>query len=199
MSIMEMGSVEFLDTRTALTSPLALHLFGIKGVKGLDVYSILMEFVSSGQPLFHSEEDRENASPQNTHIKPSLVLSPYPLVRTPVLPGPSPLLSPSSSPTTSRYLPCPSRSSHPAAPLPLARPLWSCHPTLPTLLTLATHSGSFLILPGEHLLLPHSHSLPGSHSQSPSRLSHPAFISAHTLACLPPSPPPLYPPHARPS
>ncbi|KAF8256371.1 hypothetical protein EI94DRAFT_1767710 [Lactarius quietus] len=38
-----------------------------------------MEFVSSGQPLFRSEEDRENAGPQDTRIKsPSLVISPYP-------------------------------------------------------------------------------------------------------------------------
>ena len=88
--VMETGSVEFLDTRTALTSPLALRLFGIEGVKAVfygpdfvtvtkdsenpwpvvkpEVYSILMEFFSSGQPLFRSEEDRENAGPQDTRI-----------------------------------------------------------------------------------------------------------------------------------
>ncbi|KAI0307513.1 scaffold protein Nfu/NifU N terminal-domain-containing protein [Multifurca ochricompacta] len=88
--VMEMGSAEFLDTRTALTSPLALRLFGIEGVKAVfygpdfvtvtkdsenpwsvlkpEVYSILMEFFSSGQPLFRSEEDRENAGPQDTRI-----------------------------------------------------------------------------------------------------------------------------------
>ncbi|KAH9075744.1 HIRA-interacting protein 5 [Lactarius deliciosus] len=89
-SVMDTGSAEFLDTRTALTSPLALRLFGIEGVKAVfygpdfvtvtkdsenpwsvlkpEVYSILMEFFSSGQPLFRSEEDRENAGPQDTRI-----------------------------------------------------------------------------------------------------------------------------------
>ncbi|TFY75428.1 hypothetical protein EWM64_g8584 [Hericium alpestre] len=88
--VMETGSAEFLDTRAALTSPLALRLMGIEGVKAVfygpdfvtvskssehpwavvkpEVYSILMEFFSSGQPLFRSEEDRENAGPQDTRI-----------------------------------------------------------------------------------------------------------------------------------
>ncbi|KAA1468425.1 HIRA-interacting protein 5 [Dentipellis sp. KUC8613] len=88
--VMEEGSAEFLDTRAALTSPLALRLMGIEGVKAIfygpdfvtvskdsenpwavvkpEVYSILMEFFSSGQPLFRSEEDRENAGPQDTRI-----------------------------------------------------------------------------------------------------------------------------------
>ena len=67
--VMETGSAEFLDTRTALASPLALRLFGIEGVKAVfygpdfitvtkdgenpwavvkpEVYSILMEHFST--------------------------------------------------------------------------------------------------------------------------------------------------------
>jgi len=33
-----------------------------------EIYSILMEYFSSGQPLFRSDEDRENAGPQDTRI-----------------------------------------------------------------------------------------------------------------------------------
>jgi NFU1 iron-sulfur cluster scaffold homolog, mitochondrial len=96
--VMETGSAEFLDTRTALVSPLALRLFGIEGVKAVfygpdfitvtkdgenpwavvkpEVYSILMEHFSvspsgdggGGQALFRSEEDRANAGPQDTRI-----------------------------------------------------------------------------------------------------------------------------------
>jgi len=88
--VMETGSAEFLDARTALATPLALRLFGIEGVRAVfygpdfvtvskdsenpwavvkpEVYSILMEFFSSGQPLFRSEEDRANAGPQDTRI-----------------------------------------------------------------------------------------------------------------------------------
>ena len=90
VSVMETGSAEFLDTRTALTSPLALRLMGIEGVRAVffgpdfvtvskdsenpwsvlkpEVYSILMEFFSSGQPLFRSDADRDNAGPQDTRI-----------------------------------------------------------------------------------------------------------------------------------
>ena len=90
VSVMETGSAEFLDTRTALTSPLALRLMGIEGVRAVffgpdfvtvskdsenpwsvlkpEVYSILMEFFSSGQPLFRSDVDRDNAGPQDTRI-----------------------------------------------------------------------------------------------------------------------------------
>ncbi|EIM92115.1 HIRA-interacting protein 5 [Stereum hirsutum FP-91666 SS1] len=90
VTVMESGSAEFLDTRSALTSPLAIRLMGIEGVKTVfygpdfvtvskdsenpwsvlkpEIYSILMEFFSSGQPLFRSEEDRENAGPQDTRI-----------------------------------------------------------------------------------------------------------------------------------
>lgn len=88
--VMRDGSAEFLDTRSALKSPLAIRLMGIEGVKTVfygpdfvtvskdtdvpwsvvkpEVYSILMEFFSSGQPLFRSEEDRESAGPQDTQI-----------------------------------------------------------------------------------------------------------------------------------
>lgn len=84
------GSAEFLDTRSSLASPLALRLIGIEGVKTIfygpdfisiskdsstpwsvlkpEIYSILMEFFSSGQPLFKSEEDRDSAGPQDTKI-----------------------------------------------------------------------------------------------------------------------------------
>jgi Fe-S cluster biogenesis protein NfuA len=96
VSVMETGSAEFLDTRAALASPLALRLFGIEGVKAVfygpdfitvtkdgenpwavvkpEVYSILMEHFSpspsgGSQPLFRSEEDREaNADRPDTRI-----------------------------------------------------------------------------------------------------------------------------------
>ncbi|THH21019.1 hypothetical protein EW146_g486 [Bondarzewia mesenterica] len=90
VSVMETGSAEFLDTRSALVSPLAIRLMGIEGVKTVffgpdfvsvskdsenpwsvikpEIYSILMEFFSSGQPLFRSQEDRDNAGPQDTKI-----------------------------------------------------------------------------------------------------------------------------------
>src|SRR5260221_13489602 len=69
--VMETGTAEFLDTRAALVSPLALRLFGIDGVKAVlygpdfvtvtkeggeghpwavikpDAYSILMEHISA--------------------------------------------------------------------------------------------------------------------------------------------------------
>lgn len=87
---MKDGSAEFLDTRSALSSPLAIRLMGIDGVRAVffgpdfvtvskdseltwsvlkpEVYSILMEFFSSGQPLFRSDEDRDAAGPQDTRI-----------------------------------------------------------------------------------------------------------------------------------
>lgn len=90
VDVMQDGSAEFLDTRAALKSPLAIRLMGIEGVKAVfygpdfvtvskdsdvawsiikpEVYSILMEFFSSGQPLFRSDEDRESAGPQDTQI-----------------------------------------------------------------------------------------------------------------------------------
>lgn len=84
------GTAEFLDTRTALSSPLAIRLMGIHGINGVfygpdfvtvtkdsenpwavlkpEIYSILMEHFTSKSPLFRSEEDRENAGPQDTRI-----------------------------------------------------------------------------------------------------------------------------------
>jgi len=88
--VMEEGNAEFLDAKSALKSPLALRLLGVEGVTAVfygpdfvtvskdpdtpwsvikpEVYSILMEFFSSGQALFRSEEDREAAGPQDTRI-----------------------------------------------------------------------------------------------------------------------------------
>ncbi|KAL0581413.1 NifU-like protein 4, mitochondrial [Marasmius crinis-equi] len=88
--VMDEGTAEFLDTRSALSSPLAIRLMGIEGVKSVfygpdfvtvskdsenpwavikpEIYSILMEFFSSGQSLFRSQEDRESAGPQDTKI-----------------------------------------------------------------------------------------------------------------------------------
>lgn len=90
VDVMTTGSAEFLDTRSALTSPLAIRLFGVEGVKGVfygpdfvtvskdsenpwavikpEIYSILMEFFTSKQPLFRSEEDKDAAGPQDTRI-----------------------------------------------------------------------------------------------------------------------------------
>ncbi|KAH9931262.1 HIRA-interacting protein 5 [Fomitopsis serialis] len=88
--VMDEGTAEFLDIKSALKSPLAIRLMGIDGVKSAfygpdfvtvgkdtetqwsvikpEIYSILMEFFSSGQPLFRSVEDREAAGPQDTRI-----------------------------------------------------------------------------------------------------------------------------------
>ncbi|KAJ8703265.1 NifU-like protein 4, mitochondrial [Pleurotus ostreatus] len=88
--VMGEGTAEFLDTRSALKSPLAIRLMGIEGVKAVfygpdfvtvskdsenpwavlkpEIYSILMEFFSSGQPLFRSEEEKDAAGPQDTKI-----------------------------------------------------------------------------------------------------------------------------------
>jgi Fe-S cluster biogenesis protein NfuA len=90
MTVMGDGTAEFLDTRSALKSPLAIRLMGVEGVKAVfygpdfvtvskdsehpwavvkpEIYSILMEFFSSGQPLFRSEAEREAAGPQDTKI-----------------------------------------------------------------------------------------------------------------------------------
>ncbi|KAG1825486.1 scaffold protein Nfu/NifU N terminal-domain-containing protein [Suillus subaureus] len=90
VGVMGEGTAEFLDTRSALKSPLAIRLMGIEGVKAIfygpdfvtvskdsenpwavlkpEIYSILMEHFSAGLPLFRSEEDREAAGPQDTQI-----------------------------------------------------------------------------------------------------------------------------------
>ncbi|KAG8741541.1 hypothetical protein FRC10_002718 [Ceratobasidium sp. 414] len=84
------GTAEFVDTRSALVSPLAIRLFGIEGVRSVffgpdfvtvskdsenvwstikpEIYSVIMEHFTSGTPLFRSEEDREAAGPQDTRI-----------------------------------------------------------------------------------------------------------------------------------
>ncbi|KAG8979656.1 hypothetical protein FRB93_009995 [Tulasnella sp. JGI-2019a] len=90
VEVMENGTAEFLDTRSALPSPLAIRLMGIQGVTTVfygpdfvtvskdsentwavlkpEIYSTLMEHFTSGQPLFRSEEERLNAGPQDTRI-----------------------------------------------------------------------------------------------------------------------------------
>ncbi|KAJ7630391.1 NifU-like protein c [Roridomyces roridus] len=90
IDVMGSGTAEFLDTRSALSSPLAIRLMGVEGVKAVfygpdfvtvskdsenpwavikpEIYSLLMEHFSSGQKLFRSEEDKENAGPQDTKI-----------------------------------------------------------------------------------------------------------------------------------
>ncbi|KAH8834900.1 HIRA-interacting protein 5 [Flagelloscypha sp. PMI_526] len=84
------GTAEFLDTKSSLSSPLAIRLMGIEGVKSLfygpdfvtvsknegsewsvlkpEIYSTLMEFFSSNQTLFRSPEDRDAAGPSDTRI-----------------------------------------------------------------------------------------------------------------------------------
>lgn len=88
--VMGDGTAEFLDTRSALISPLAIRLMGVEGVSGVfygpdfvtvskdsehrwavvkpEIYSIIMEFFSSGQKLFRTDEEREQAGPQDTRI-----------------------------------------------------------------------------------------------------------------------------------
>ncbi|GAB1519279.1 hypothetical protein RhiTH_002345 [Rhizoctonia solani] len=90
VEVMSSGTAEFVDTRSALASPLAIRLFGIEGVRSVffgpdfvtvskdsentwstikpEIYSVIMEHFTSGTPLFRSEEDREAAGPQDTKI-----------------------------------------------------------------------------------------------------------------------------------
>ncbi|KAH7104529.1 scaffold protein Nfu/NifU N terminal-domain-containing protein [Auriculariales sp. MPI-PUGE-AT-0066] len=90
VQVMGSGSAEFLDTRSALTSPLAIRLMGIDGVKGVfygpdfvtvskdsetpwpvlkpEIYATLMEHFSAGVPLFRSQEEHDAAGPQDTRI-----------------------------------------------------------------------------------------------------------------------------------
>ncbi|KAF5312708.1 hypothetical protein D9619_003103 [Psilocybe cf. subviscida] len=89
-SVMGDGTAEFMDTKSAFASPLAVRLMGVEGVSGVfygpdfvtvsknseqqwslikpEIYALLMEHFSSGQPLFRSAEDRERAGPQDTRI-----------------------------------------------------------------------------------------------------------------------------------
>ncbi|KAK0478129.1 hypothetical protein IW261DRAFT_1482060 [Armillaria novae-zelandiae] len=76
--VMGEGTAEFLDTRSALPSPLAIRLMGIEGVAavfyGPDFVTVSKDsentwaFFSSGQALFRSQEERDNAGPQDTKI-----------------------------------------------------------------------------------------------------------------------------------
>ena len=90
VEVMGIGSAEFTDTRSALASPLAIRLMGIDGVKTAffgpdfvtvskhpetpwnvlkpEIYSTLMEFFTSKQPLFRTEEERSRAGAQDTKI-----------------------------------------------------------------------------------------------------------------------------------
>lgn len=90
VDVMGQGSAEFTDTRSALASPLAIRLMGVDGVRTVffgpdfvtvskdtetpwnvvkpEIYSTLMEFFTSKQPLFRSEEERNKAGPQDTKI-----------------------------------------------------------------------------------------------------------------------------------
>ncbi|KAF8708115.1 HIRA-interacting protein 5, partial [Rhizoctonia solani] len=90
VEVMSSGTAEFVDTRSALASPLAIRLFGIEGVRSVffgpdfvtvskdsentwstikpEIYSVIMEHFTSGTPLFRSDEDREAAGPQDTKI-----------------------------------------------------------------------------------------------------------------------------------
>lgn len=85
------GTAEFISTKEALASPLAVQILGIQGVTGCfygpdfvsvskaadtpwstvkpEVYATLMEFFSSGDiKLFRSQEERENSGAQDTRI-----------------------------------------------------------------------------------------------------------------------------------
>ncbi|KAG9128233.1 hypothetical protein FRC07_002522 [Ceratobasidium sp. 392] len=90
VEVLPTGTAEFVDTRSALASPLAIRLFGVEGVRSVffgpdfvtvskdsentwstikpEIYSVIMEHFTSGAPLFRSEEEREAAGPQDTRI-----------------------------------------------------------------------------------------------------------------------------------
>ena len=89
-SVMEDGTAEFMDTKSAFASPLAVRLMGLEGVSGVlygpdfvtvskdpeqqwaliqpDICALLTDHFASGRPLFRSAEDRERAGPQDTRI-----------------------------------------------------------------------------------------------------------------------------------
>ncbi|CED83898.1 hira-interacting protein 5 [Phaffia rhodozyma] len=85
------GTHEFLDTKSALASPLAIRLMGIEGVLSVfygpdfvsvqkdeatpwslikpEVFSIIMEHFSSGLPLFkEGSKEAEDSEPEDTRI-----------------------------------------------------------------------------------------------------------------------------------
>jgi NFU1 iron-sulfur cluster scaffold homolog, mitochondrial len=88
--VMGEGTAEFLDSRSALASPLAIRLMGVEGVSAVfygpdfvtvskdsanpwsivkpEIYSLLMEHFSARRPLFRSAKERERAGPQDTRI-----------------------------------------------------------------------------------------------------------------------------------
>lgn len=90
VDVMVDGTAEFMDVKSAIVSPLAIRLMGIDGVRSVfygpdfvtvskqedvewgvikpEIYSTLMEHFSSGQQLFRSKEDRDNAGPQDMRI-----------------------------------------------------------------------------------------------------------------------------------
>ncbi|KAG0369902.1 scaffold protein Nfu/NifU N terminal-domain-containing protein [Gamsiella multidivaricata] len=84
------STAEFLDARNAMGSPLAKKLFQIDGVRGVffgpdfvtitkdqdaiwqlmkpDIYSAIMDFFASGQPIISEGADGENAAHNDTMI-----------------------------------------------------------------------------------------------------------------------------------
>ncbi len=82
--VMESGSAEFLDTRSAMSSPLAKQLFQIEGVRSVfygpdfvtvskdtetqwstlkpEIYSRIMEFFTAGHALFTDAESAQGSS-----------------------------------------------------------------------------------------------------------------------------------------
>ncbi|KAF9072673.1 hypothetical protein BDP27DRAFT_1319787 [Rhodocollybia butyracea] len=79
VSVMGDGTAEFLDTRAALSSPLAIRLMGVEGVKavfyGPDFVTVSKDsehpwavIKPEARHCFRSQEERDNAGPQDTRI-----------------------------------------------------------------------------------------------------------------------------------